>query len=81
MALGGFWAALSSRLSLAKFALALAVAAGLSLLPPFYFPKLLTADFARSAAVLLGALSIVIGSLLVVRRSGYRLTAARRLAS
>ena len=76
VALGGFWAALSPRLSVAKFALAVAVAGGLSFLPPFYFPKLLTDDFARSVAVLLGALAIVIGSLLVVRRTGYRLTAA-----
>ena len=73
--LGGLWSALSLRPSAAKFALAFSLAGGLSLLPPYYFPELLTNDFVRSAAVLLGATTIVIGSLLAVRQCGYRLAA------
>lgn len=69
------WTVLSPRLSAARFAIAICLAGGLSLLPPFYFPKLLTDDFLRSAAVILGAAAIVIGSLLAVRRCGYRLAA------
>ena len=55
--------------------MAVALAGGLSLLPPYYFPELLTDDFARSAAALVCALGIEIGSLLVVRGCGYRLAA------
>ena len=73
--LAGVWAVLSRRLSPARFAIAYSLAGGLSLLPPYYFPILLTDNFVRSAAVLLGATTIVIGSLLIVRQSGYRLEA------
>lgn len=73
--LSSLWAVLSRRLSAARFAIALCLAGGLSLLPPYYFPKLLTDDFIRSAAVILGAAAIVMGSLLAVRRYGYRLAA------
>jgi hypothetical protein len=71
--LAGVWAVLSRRLSAARFAITFFLAGGLSLLPPYYFPILLTDNFARSAAVLLGAMTIVIGSLLIVRQCGYRL--------
>jgi hypothetical protein len=75
VALASLWAALGGRLSAARFFMAVALTGGLSLLPPYYFPELLTGDFVRSAAVLAGALSIQIGSLLVVRGCGYRLAA------
>jgi hypothetical protein len=82
VALAGLWAALGGRLSAARFLMAVALAGGLSLLPPYYFPELLTDDFARSAAALVGALGVEIGSLLVVRACGYRLAvnAARAAA-
>ncbi|HVW36356.1 MAG TPA: hypothetical protein VHB99_03590, partial [Pirellulales bacterium] len=73
--LAGVWAVLSRRLSAARFAITFSLAGGLSLLPPYYFPILLTDDFIRSAIALLGATAIVVGSLLAVRRSGYRLAA------
>lgn len=73
--LAGVWAVLSRRLSAARFAVAFFLAGGLSLLPPYYFPILLTDNFVGSAAVLLGATTIVIGSLLIVRQCGYRLAA------
>ncbi|HXT57149.1 MAG TPA: hypothetical protein VN699_00875 [Pirellulales bacterium] len=75
VALAGLWAALGGRLSAARICMAGGLAGGLSLLPPYYFPELLTDDFARSAVVLVGALGIEIGSLLVIRGCGYRLAA------
>ncbi len=74
VALAGLAATLSVRLSAERLLTATALAGGLSLLPPYYFPELLTNDFAASAAVLVGAAWVLIGSLLVVRSCGYRLT-------
>jgi hypothetical protein len=71
--LAGVWASLGARFSAAKSGLAFVLAAVLSLLPPYYFPTLLTDDFGRSAAALLGAMAILVGSLLVVRQCGFRL--------
>ena len=51
--LAGVWAVLSRRLSAARFAITFSLAGGLSLLPPYYFPILLTDDFLRSAIALL----------------------------
>ncbi len=74
VALAGLWASLQNRVTAARLAAATVLAASLSLLPPYYFPELLTSDFFGSAAIVVGAAWIIIGSLLIVRQSGYRLS-------
>ncbi|HJT33190.1 MAG TPA: hypothetical protein VJ783_14195 [Pirellulales bacterium] len=69
----GLWAALGSRATVGRAAVALALAASFGLLPPYYFPDLFSGDFAASVAVVVAVEFITLGSLLAVRWLGFRL--------
>lgn len=74
-ALLGLWAALGRRATAWRSIVALVLAGSFGLLPPYYFPDLFSEDFVASVAVFSIAELITISSLLLVRASGYRLTA------
>lgn len=67
------WAVLGRRTTLWRPLVALLLAGSFGLLPPYYFPALFSDDLVASVAVFAAAEAITIGSLLVVRWSGYRM--------
>jgi hypothetical protein len=71
--LAGMWAVFGGPPSFIRTPAALVVAAVLGLFPPYYFPELLSGDFAASVAITSLESAIVIGTLSMVRACGYRL--------
>ncbi|HEV3003909.1 MAG TPA: hypothetical protein VGX78_05580 [Pirellulales bacterium] len=57
---------------------AIALSAAVGLLPPYYFPRFLTDDFVATLATTALEATIVAGTLLVMRRFGFRLVRGAR---
>ncbi|HVA51222.1 MAG TPA: hypothetical protein VNH11_33075 [Pirellulales bacterium] len=77
VALVAAWAVFGGPPSAGRIVTALALAAVFGLFPPYYFPYLLSDNFAASVAVTCLESLVVMASLAVVRASGYRLVQYR----
>ena len=71
--LAALWAVFGGAPSASRIAVACLIAAVLGLFPPYYFPELLSDNFLASISITMMEALIVIGTLAVVRSSGYRL--------
>ena len=67
------WAALATRRPVIGSLAAVALAAPIGLVPPYYFPQFFPLDFAGTAATTALQAVVVAGTLLAVRTCGYRL--------
>ncbi|HEV3022204.1 MAG TPA: hypothetical protein VGX76_07040 [Pirellulales bacterium] len=72
------WAALATRRPGAWSLVAIVLSAAIGLLPPYYFPRFLTDDFVATSATTALEATFVAGTLLVMRRFGFRLVRGAR---
>ncbi|HVX11162.1 MAG TPA: hypothetical protein VHC22_08280 [Pirellulales bacterium] len=74
VALAGLWGVFGGPPSIVRMVAALVVAGILGLLPPYYFPELLTDEVGPSVAATMLESLLVMATLTAVRVAGYRLT-------